>query len=439
MVGIKEPKLIREIQAIINDSAMHFWIKCKKLALIETCNRPGSYKGEGLIREFFKTCAGKHQARFDSAYVRPYLDDWADDRRCYDYVREARLNDNREAKIGRTPRGVEITRNAGSHERFAKYLKHKYPEAFEEFEEIKKVRHAYCSATERTSDYAWQHIFGDMGRYPARHGIWGKITRDAQGTRRKLDIAMERAQADYNELKKSSKLPPRYLYNEVSLAQLQGEHRNHTYAIVGGRYYMSTDTILHYDNSKVHHGLGKLTHAGRVIRIRNRKGVVFSKVLKTYSGNFVLNAIEEYFGLKLKRIDVHAELKPVQLNPKMKVVETVEPDTPDFRTFQRLFAGTHYDYCVLRDGIAYHAASIEQCVTGWEKKKAAKKVDSKIINMKLCKRLGFCVEGVKDFCSANNLDSNGECTISDLKKIVRKNLRHNRYYYGHELKQIGVL
>lgn len=344
-VGIKEPKLIRDIQAIVNDSEIHFWTKCKKLALIKTHNRPGSYAGEGLIREFFKTCAGKHQARFDSAYVRPYLNDWGDDHRGYDYVREARLNDNMAAKIGRTPRGVEIKRNAGSHERFAKYLKHKYPEAFEEFEEIKKVRHAYHVATERTSDYAWQHIFGNMGRYSVRHSIWHKITKDAQGKRRKLDIAIEKAQADYNKLKKASNLPPRYLYNEVSLAELQGEHRNHTYAIIG-RHYISPDTTLHYDNSKVHHGLGKLAWTNREIGIRNGKGVVFFKPLKTYSGNFVLNAIEEYLGLKLKRIDVHAELKPVQLNPKMKVVETVEPDTPGFRTFQRLFAGTRRGrYC----------------------------------------------------------------------------------------------
>lgn len=83
-VGIKEPKLIRDIQAIVNDSEIHFWTKCKKLALIKTHNRPGSYAGEGLIREFFKTCAGKHQARFDSAYVRPYLNDWGDDHRASD-------------------------------------------------------------------------------------------------------------------------------------------------------------------------------------------------------------------------------------------------------------------------------------------------------------------------------------------------------------------
>jgi len=433
----KSPKLIREIQAIINDSAMHFWIKCKKLVLIKTYNRPGSYEGAALIREFFKTCAGKHQARFDSAYVRPYLNEWADDRRCFDHVKGAPLNDNLAAKIGRSPRGMKIVRNAGSHQRFAEYLHRKYPEAFKKFEEIKKVRRSWGASTERTNDFAWEHIFGDMGQYPASRNR-RKITKVTQDNRRKLDLAMEKAQVDYNKLKKASGLPPRYLYNEVPLIELQDEHKNHTYATFEGRY-ITTDTVLHYDDSKVHHGLGKLTHTNREIAIRNGKGIVFLKPLKVYAGHFVLNAIEEYFGLKLKRINVCAELKPVQLNPKMEVIETVGPDTPGFRTFQRLLAGTHYDYCVLRDGVTYHAASIDQCVVGWEKKKAAKKTDSKIINMKLCRRLGFCKEGVRGFCNANDLEKDSEYTLGYLKRIVKKNLSHNRCYYGYELKQIGIL
>ena len=439
MSKTKEPKLIREIQAIVNNPAMHFWIKCKKLALIETCNRPASYKGEDLIREFFKTCAGKYQTRFDSAYVRPYCNAWEDDRRCYDYVRRMQLNDNLAAKIGRSPRGVDITNNHGSYARFSKHLKHKYPEAFEKFEEIKKVEHACYTATERTSDYAWQHIFGDMGRFPANFNSNCKITKSVKAERRNLKTAMEKAQGDYNKLKGLSMLPPRYLYNNVSLSELQNERKNHTYVVFKDRYYITTETVLHYDSSKVSHGLGRLKHTDRKIVIRNGKEVVFSKVLKTYSGNFVLNVIEEHLGLKLKKIDVCTELKPVQLNPKMEVVETAESGAPGFRTFQRLFAGTLYDYCVLRNGITYHGPSIERCVTGWKKKKALSKTGAKIINMKTCMNLGFCSAGVRSFCDSNGIDRHKDYTVEELKKIVRENISHNRCYYGHELKQIGVL
>ena len=161
----KDPKLIREINAIINDPSLHFWIKCKQLAKIKIHNRPGSYEGAELIRNFFKTCAGKYKDRFENAYVRPYYDNWSD-RSAYDYVNNAYLNEDPSAKIGRNPRGVKfilppghVRRAYESSVRFSRYLKYKYPEAFETFEEIKKVQHHYGTAMEETEDCAWQHIF----------------------------------------------------------------------------------------------------------------------------------------------------------------------------------------------------------------------------------------------------------------------------------------
>ena len=440
----KDYKLIREIKEIINNPDLHFWIKCKEVVRIKTYGRPGAWKGEKMIRDFFKTCAGKYKDRFESAYVRPYYERW-ESRDAYDYVNNAYLNEDLSAKIGRSPRGIKIIKPIVSDKRFINYLKCKYSEAFEKFEEIKKVDHAFYSGMERTEDCAWQHLFPDVVCCTAFFNDRGKnewiTTEEKQIKRRKLDLAMGRAQTDYNDLKKASTLPPRYLYNEVSLAELQNKHKNHTYAIFGKYYYITIDTTLHYDDSNVHHGLGKLTHTDRVLRIRDKDGQRLYKVLKTYSGNFVLNAIEKHFRRKIKKVKVADELKPVQLNPKMDVLEMTKLGL--FRTFQRLFCNTHYDYCVLRDGITYHSKTIEGCFIGWEKKKeaatVAKKTNSKIINMKVCTRLGFCPSGVKDFCVQNNLDSHGEYTVGELKAIVSKNLSTNLWNYKHELKQIGVL
>jgi hypothetical protein len=194
----KDYKLIREIKEIINNPGLHWWIKCKRLVKIKTYGRPGSWESEKIVRDFFKTCAGKYEDRFKSAYVRPYHEFWED--------RDV------SAKIGRSPRGMNIVKPADSYERFANYLKHKYPDAFEKFQEIKKVQRTYSSGMEDTNDYAWQHIFGRMRQYPNRgDNGWIKITKETQAKRRKLDLDMEKAQADYKELKKASKLPPRYL------------------------------------------------------------------------------------------------------------------------------------------------------------------------------------------------------------------------------------
>ena len=441
---MKDTKLIRDIKEITDNPDIHFWIKCKRLTKVATYGRPGSYEGESLIRQFFKTCAGRFKDRFDTAYVRPYLDRW-EGRQTYDYVNKKQLNDDLSCKIGKSPRGIKLTDKIDNLDRFENYLKHKYPEAFEEFEEIKKVRFHSGTAMGKTNDYAWQHIFGNtIWQLTSIYGqgsklSWGNISQGIQDERRKLDFAMEKAQADYSQLKKLSKLPPRYLYNEVSLAELQQNRQNHTYAKFKD-HYITTETVLHYDNAEVHHGLGKLTHTDRQVRIHDKTGFILSTVLESYSGHFVLNALEEYLG-KVKKIKVPAELKPVQLNSKMAVLEMTKLGS--FRTFERLFNNGHYDYCVLREGITYHSKTIEGCLAGWKKKKAimnqAEKADSKIINMKFCRSLHFCKEGIEGFCIDNGIDPGSDYTVGEIKSVINKRLVHNQHHYGVELPRIGVL
>lgn len=456
---MRTPKLIRDITAITDNPDLHFWIKCKELTQIETYNRPGSWEGNKLKRVFFETCAGRFKNRFESAYVRPYLDNWSDDYNAHDYVAGKDLNNDLTCKIGRRPRGIkDIAKKPDSQERFANYIREKYPDAFEEFEEIKKVHYGNGSETQKTSDCAWQHIFYHRVRsrpYLSFHGdnnekaLW-QTPKETQLNRRKFDQNMEMAQKEYNKLKKASGLPPRYLYNEVSLAELQNDHKNHTYA----RFrclHITTETVLNYDDSEVHHGLGKLVRTDRKVVIRNKRGVAFSKILKAYSGNFVLNAIEEYLDFKVKKKKVHEKLKPVQLNPKMRVVEKINTDNQYWnaristnsilriRIFERMFAGIHYDYCALRDGITYHGSSIEQCIKGWKKKKALSKTGATVLNMKAARALGFCQTGIRQFCNTNNIDSHDDYTIEELRAIVNKNLSYNKDYYGRELRQVGIL
>ncbi len=443
----KEPKLIREINEITNNEDLHFWIKCKLLSEIETYNRPGNYKGEAVIGKFFAECAGRFHDRFESAYVRPYLNSWRD-RSAYDYVNHCDLNACLASKIGRKPRGINMLEPVDSDDRFIRYLRCKFPEAFEVFREIKKTTYSYRPpAMENTEDHAWKHIFGDMmGPHCYHRPRWGKTTKAVQQGRRELDLEMEKAQAAYKQLKRSSKLPPRYLYNEVSLAELQADHKNHTYAKFIG-HYITTDTVLTYDNSDVSFGLGQLKHTSRKLTIRDSGGVVFSKNLKSYGGHFVLNAIEEFFG-KTKRIKVPLGLKPVQLNPKMEVKlylgrggSRVTPATT--RIFQRLFAGVHYDYCLLKQGITFHGASLEKCRTGWNLKnknvKREKRLGDKAINMESCLNLGFCLDGVRGFCEANQLDSEGSYTINELREVTKKRITFNKDRYGQELRSLGIL
>jgi len=432
----KIQKLIRDIKTITDNPDLHFWIKCKELTRIKTYDRPGSTEGERLIMAFFRTCAGRFKDRFESAYVRPYLDSWRDDFRHYDYVNKKNLNNDFTCKIGRKPRCLQnLGKKLSTQERFSNYIKTKYPNAFEEFKEIKKVNYHSGSQMLETDDCAWQHIFGIHVSNRICLSCSSDNPKETQLNRRKFDLAMEQAQADYNKLKRASGLPPRYLYNEVSLAELQDGHKNHTYAIFK-KHYITTDTVLHYDNSEVHHGIGKLTHTDRSISIRGRSGPDVTWNLKAYRGNFVLSAIEERFG-KVKKVKIDADLRALQLNPKMEVVEIAKHD--GLVIFKRLFSGVHYDYCVLGDDITYHGTTIEQCITGWKKKKALSMPDVKIINMKFLRELGFCSAGVKQFCATNNMDSHDDYTIEELKAIVNKNLSYNKSYYGRELLQVGIL
>jgi hypothetical protein len=441
---LKTSKLIRDIKEIADNPDLHFWIKCKKLTKIKTYNRPGSYEGSELIRGFFETCAGRFQNRFESAYVRPYLYGWRDSN-AYDYVNKKRLNNNLACKIGRRPRGItDIAKEHNSQERFADYIRAKYPDAFEEFKEIKKVDHYSSSETRETSDCAWHHIFGDRVSnrlhfltgysYGCPRAIW-QTPKETQIDRRKFDLAMEKAQKDYDELRNASGLPPRYLYNEVSLAELQNDHKNHTYAIFKG-HYITTETVLHYDNSRVSFGIGSLAHTDRSIAIRCKSGPDITWKLSAYRGNFILNAIEERFGM-VEKVKVGDSLKPVQLNPKMEVLEIAKSN--GFRVFKRLFSGVHYDYCVLKKDTTYHGTTIDQCIKGWEKKKGLAKTGAKVINMQSARALGFCRTGIRQFCNTNKIDSNDDYTIEELRDIVKKNLSYNKSYYGRELKQVGIL
>ena len=432
-------KLIREINEIIDDPDLHFWIKCKKLTEIETRNRPGCDKGERKMYHFFETCAGTHKDYFESAYIRPILHGrWYV--RGYDYVNEMKLNQNEASTIGQLPRGIKVCEKRGSAERFDNYLKRKYPEAFEEFEEIKKVEWRTGQfETKKTEDYAWQHIFHKMCQsYYLKTGhtkAWYITTKKTQKKRRELDLRMEKAQADYVKLKKASGLPPRYLYNKVSLAKLQSERLNNTYAIYKGQY-ITTETQMAFDDSEVSFGNGTIKTIGRKILIRHKKKIVFERKLKTYSGNFVLNAIESHFG-RVKNVKVVPELKPVQLNPKITVYEL--PECDGIRIFERLFSNVHYDYCALKDGITYHAESILQCMNGWNKKKELSKAGAKIINWRICRALGFCSEGLRSFCSCNNISTKEDYTVSELARLIQPRLSYNKAYYDRELQQLGII
>lgn len=443
---MKTTKLLRDIKKITANPDLHFWIKCKELTKIKTYNRPGSHEGEKLKRGFFETCAGRFKDRFESAYVRPYLDNWRDDYNAHDYVTGKDLNNGLTCKIGRRPRGItNIAKKPDSEERFANYIRAKYPDAFEEFEEIKKVNRYNGSEMKETNDCAWQHIFGQRvsrNQYASFSGDTGQkalwqTPKETQSNRHYFDLVMEIAQKEYNKLKDASGLPPRYLYNEVSLAELQDDHNNHTYAIFK-EHYITTDTVLHYDGSKVSHGLGILASTDRSITIRGKSGPDITWKLKAYRGNFVLNAIEERFG-RVEKMKVDTSLKPIQLNPKMEVAEVAKYDRYRFRIFKRLFSGVHYDYCALGNGITYHGTAIDQCIKGWKKKKALSKVGAKILNMKSARALGFCRTGIRQFCNTNNIDDHDNYTVEELKAIVNKNLSYNKTYYGRELRQVGIL
>jgi hypothetical protein len=90
------------------------------------------------------------------------------------------------------------------------------------------------------------------------------------------------------------------------------------------------------------------------------------------------------------------------------------------RIYERTLLGEFVDYCVVLNGVTYHAETIRDAVKGIHTKiKAAFKKVNEPISYKLCKDLGFCDNGIRAFCDAFGLSIKDTFSPAYIESLVK--------------------
>lgn len=97
--------------------------------------------------------------------------------------------------------------------------------------------------------------------------------------------------------------------------------------------------------------------------------------------------------------------------------------------WERSLAGEHVDYVARRRNITFHAATERAAVAGLRAKIRAR-IDAKDrpVTFDLCRSLGFCVEGIRGFCRAVDLDPAARYTPAEIADAVAAHIADCRPY-----------
>lgn len=134
-----------------------------------------------------------------------------------------------------------------------------------------------------------------------------------------------------------------------------------------------------------------------------------------WRGNILVQAIDQSGVFKFPETKVPLS---VRLNKwyDAKITRTVG----HVRIYERTLLGEFVDYCAVLNGVTFHAPTIREAVKGLNRKiKAAAKRRNQPITYKLCKELGFCDAGIKEFCAEFNLDIKESYSPSEIEALVK--------------------
>ena len=95
----------------------------------------------------------------------------------------------------------------------------------------------------------------------------------------------------------------------------------------------------------------------------------------------------------------------------------------NIKIYERTLIGGFVDYCAVLNKITFHAKTMRESISGLNKKiKAATKKLNEPISYALCKKLGFCENGIRDFCETFSLDIDGTYSPQEVEKVVSGNI-----------------
>lgn len=233
-----------------------------------------------------------------------------------------------------------------------------------------------------------------------------------------------------------------FLPNFVPLLDFQSKGEDstgHNYTRIGD-YYIKTSIKIEEDSdyySKSWHSRygSKKTKSDRTIHVLKNGKEVHTIGLKSFGGNWLINSLVKV--LKIKKVKVHSSLRKVQLNDYF-CVDKIEQKL-NVSIYKRTLSGEFIDYCIVKGNDTFHADSIAECFSGLKRKiKERRMFDGQIITAADAYDLGFCQAGVQSFCNDNNLDINGTYARKELRNIVTAKRTLNCNKYEEELKQLGI-
>lgn len=161
----------------------------------------------------------------------------------------------------------------------------------------------------------------------------------------------------------------------------------------------------------------KTTITGRFVRFTSASGKKVKTVeLDSWRGNWQMKALLQAGLVKAQKGQMH-----IRLNEALDIKKIGKKMGVTF--YARSLKGELLDYCAVSAmGMTYHAESPIACIKGL-KVKQAKIERSKVavIDWKLLRSLGFCQDGIKEFCSVFGFDIKESVTPSEVYDRVKSN------------------
>ena len=154
--------------------------------------------------------------------------------------------------------------------------------------------------------------------------------------------------------------------------------------------------------------------------------------LNSWAGDFVARAVDS-LGLSPKKPNYNLKIR---LNKAYdaKIIDRKR----GYTIYSRTLLGEHYDYVIQSPlGMIYHDDARANLIKGLHKKIRSRSRKLKgAVDWVMCKKLGFCDEGIRAFCDQFNFDTSASYLPQEIEREVRKNPGLARPFIG-ELKTLA--
>ena len=198
--------------------------------------------------------------------------------------------------------------------------------------------------------------------------------------------------------------------------------------IIGGYLFVKSEmenTDWHYYSKAWHRAHGpRRTVTDRKVTIYSYNGrcknpMKIASVINFdgWNGNVLLRAIKESWLFTEPNTKTPLSVRLDKFYDA-KLTRTIG----NIKIYERTLLESHIDYCAVLNGITFHAKTEREAVRGVHAKiKVAFKKRNSPINLKLCKELGFCDAGIKEFCNVFDINIKGDYSPGEIESMIKAN------------------